>query len=196
MKLNDFIIYQPTIPVKFCETIIELFESKNQALIRRDNKVQQFTEMNLNTAAPEMAHYLAATSVMKAVETYTDRHMPFGDRFFPELYGLEELRVKRYNEGDYFDQHVDVGDLNSSKRFLAFLFYLNDEYEGGETLFKTPESMLIRPTKGNAVIFPPTWQYPHTGTKVTKGTKYIMSTYLNYVDTESRTHNSTRSDQQ
>ena len=105
-----------------------------------------------------------------------------GDRFFPERYGLEEFRIKRYNEGvDYFAQHVDVGDLNSSRRFLAFLFYLNDDYEEGSTLFKTPNHRNIRPKEGHVLIFPPTWQYPHEGLAPKGKPKYIMSTYLHYV---------------
>jgi Rps23 Pro-64 3,4-dihydroxylase Tpa1-like proline 4-hydroxylase len=111
---------------------------------------------------------------------YTDSHCPTGDRFLPRDYSIEEFRIKRYNNGDRFKQHVDVGDASSSNRFLAFLFYLNDDFEGGGTLFRLPGAVYTTPKTGNCLVFPPTWQYPHEGMKA-NGTKYIMSTYLHYV---------------
>ncbi|BCU94503.1 MAG: hypothetical protein CM15mV5_1640 [uncultured marine virus] len=49
----------------------------------------------------------------------------------------EFARIKKYtkNTEDQFAPHVDVGDHASAKRFLAFLVYLNDVEEGGETNF-------------------------------------------------------------
>ncbi len=88
--------------------------------------------------------------------------------------------MKRYTggSGQQFSDHVDVGDLVSSKRYLAFLFYLNDDFTGGKTIFY-PDTE-ITPVKGSVVIFPPSWQYPHAGLPVESGNKYIMSSYLNY----------------
>ena len=51
---------------------------------------------------------------------------------------MEEFRIrKRYNSGtgEQFDDHVDVCNLESSKRYLSMLFYLNDDFTGGETVF-------------------------------------------------------------
>ena len=99
--------------------------------------------------------------------------------YFPEL-ALEEFRVKRYTggTGQQFADHVDVGSLSSCKRYLSFLFYLNDDFVGGETRFY-PDTT-IKPTKGSVLVFPPMWMYPHAGLPVKTGTKYIMSSYLNY----------------
>ena len=181
MKLNDAVVHFPILTAEVCGTIIDEFERHESDHLRRQNSVQKFTELNLHSVAPELAHFVAVNGVNRAAEYYKDLHSPFGERFFPENYGLEQIRIKRYNEGDCFDMHVDIGNLESSKRFLAFLFYLNSDFEGGETRFKTPDSLIIKPLTGNVVVFPPTWQYPHQGMKVTKGTKYIMSSYLNYV---------------
>ncbi len=181
MKPSDFIVHFPILKPDICTTLIENFEDHPDSHVRRFNEVQQFTELNLHDVSPDLAKIVAIKGVQKAAEAYADVHLPWGNRFWPENYGLEQIRVKRYNEGDCFKQHVDIGSLESSKRFLAFLFYLNDDYEGGETLFKTPDNHMVRPLKGNVVVFPPTWQYPHSGLPVTRGTKYIMSSYLNYV---------------
>ena len=92
------------------------------------------------------------------------------------------MRIKKYepSSDDRFDIHVDVQDHQTSKRYLAFLTYLNDDFFGGETDFPY-NKLTVRPKTGTVLVFPPTWQYPHRGLPVKKGEpKYIMSTYLHY----------------
>ena len=98
---------------------------------------------------------------------------------FHHLKELEEFRIKRYyNNGDEkFDEHVDVTDYNSSIRAVAFLFYLNDN--DGNTLFPL-HNLNIQPVSGRVIVFPPTWEYPHTGLPPKNDSKYIMSTYIHY----------------
>ena len=89
--------------------------------------------------------------------------------------------MKRYCIGgiDRFDEHVDVGDYSSAKRCLAMLFYLNSVTEGGQTLFPH-QDRIVTPVKGYVSVFPPTWEYPHSGEPPISNDKYIMSTYLHY----------------
>ena len=110
----------------------------------------------------------------KALPQYTE--------WFPEKIFFEELRIKKYEPGtdDQFLLHTDVQDHQSAKRYLAFLIYLNDDFKGGETTFPY-NKLTIKPETGKVLVFPPTWQYPHSGLPVKSGSpKYIMSTYLHY----------------
>ena len=118
--------------------------------------------------------------VKDTVQRY-HRDYPEYTKYIPVLRSLEEFRVKRYNSDseDRFDQHVDVADIASSRRQLAFLFYLNSNFEGGETEFA--DGAKVTPRTGSVLVFPPFWLFPHAGLPVTKGTKYIMSTYLHLV---------------
>ena len=177
--LNDFIQVVPALSKEECEHLISSFHQNFDKHKKQDNLTMSFNELNYNHCASKEQISNLVTRLRSCIESYVEIH---GSRFFPQRYGIEEFRVKCYNdEGDCFRQHVDVGDLNSSRRFLAFLFYLNDDYEGGCTLFQTPDVKLIEPKTGNCLVFPPTWQYPHEGKPLTCGTKYIMSTYLHYV---------------
>ena len=81
------------------------------------------------------------------------------------------------NGNEKFDEHVDVTDYNSSLRAVAFLFYLNDN--DGNTLFPL-HNLNIKPVSGRVIVFPPTWEYPHTGLPPKNDSKYIMSTYIHY----------------
>ena len=58
------------------------------------------------------------------------------------------------------------------------MVYLNEGFEGGETLFFVEPEVVIRPQTGAALIF----QHPiiHEGSEVTAGVKYVVRTDLMY----------------
>jgi hypothetical protein len=176
--LADFIKVYDVLDDEYCRGIINLFEYNQLHHVRNDNMVQCFTEWNLSKHCPDSVQFGFSEILMTALDKYK-ADVP-ECRYFPEQLALEEFRVKRYvaDTGEQFNWHVDVGDNVSSKRYLSFLFYLNDNFEGGETIF---DGTTIKPIKGSVLVFPPTWQYPHRGCPVSLGSKYIMSTYLNYV---------------
>ena len=111
------------------------------------------------------------------------------DYQLPDEFGYETVRIKRYLSNDYdrFDDHVDVGNHASSRRFLAFFVYLNNVEEGGETEFLniykpgTYIKFKINPKAGRMVVFPPLWNWPHAGRKPVTGEKYLLHSYLHYV---------------
>ena len=111
------------------------------------------------------------------------------DKMWPETYGYEAIRMKRYLANDYdrFDPHVDVMNHATAKRFLAFFIYLNDVEEGGETefFFNKPGTFIpfkVEPKRGRMLMFPPTWQYYHAGLKPISGKKYLIHSYCHYAD--------------
>ena len=102
---------------------------------------------------------------------------------WPQKYGYEHLRIKRYlcSEDQQHDVHSDVNNIESTKRFLAIVCYLNDQFNGGETEF--PHfGIKVKPLKGTILLFPCTWSYLHKGNPATDGyAKYILGSFLNYV---------------
>jgi len=107
---------------------------------------------------------------------------------WPETYGYEAIRMKRYLNNDYdrFDPHVDVMNYPTAKRFLAFFIYLNDVDEGGETEFlhiKKPGTYIpfkVEPKQGRLLMFPPMWPWLHAGHKPISGMKYLLHSYCHY----------------
>ena len=102
---------------------------------------------------------------------------------WPEKHGFEHLRIKRYycDEDQQHDFHSDVTDMESAKRFLSIICYLNDDFDGGETYF--PHfNLQVTPKKGTILLFPCTWSYLHKGNPSINGhAKYILGSFLNYV---------------
>lgn len=89
----------------------------------------------------------------------------------------EKFRFYRYKDQQYFKWHID----GSFKRDyfevskLTVLFYLNENYKGGETEF---EEVRVSPRKGMALIFP--HRLRHQGVALSEGTKYVLRSDIMY----------------
>ncbi|MCA3254729.1 MAG: 2OG-Fe(II) oxygenase [Alphaproteobacteria bacterium] len=99
----------------------------------------------------------------------------------------EPLQVLRYAPGQEYRMHSDAlppGGGDRNQRILTFLVYLNDDYEGGATLFEAT-GLALRPRAGDAVLFHNTLDdgrpHPrmrHAGQPVTRGVKYLASRWI------------------
>ena len=169
-------VYDNVIPSKACKSFIDLFENNetHQEYIDYDG-CPCFTQLNLNQLSPNIVRSL----IPYLAQVYKQYKNDVRSKYLPALKELEEFRIKRYNtSGDErFDEHVDITDYDSSLRAVAFLFYLNDN--DGNTVFSR-HGLNIRPVSGKVIIFPPTWDYPHSGLPPKSNSKYIMSTYVHY----------------
>lgn len=181
--MNDFIeIYDDVLEPSQCQRLIEIFESlPNKQEVIDDDKRPSFTQLNLTENADnnEEIKSLHNTLIAKTFE-YRNLYYQFVDeRVFPDKHNFEYFRIKKYrnNGEDLFDTHVDVRNHESARRFLSFMFYLNDVKQGGETVF---EGLSITPKCGRLVVFPPLWLFPHKGCCPVSNDKYILTTYLHY----------------
>lgn len=183
IELNDLIqVYDDVLPDTVCNFLIDLFEknSDKQEVID-DNKTPSFTQYNLTENVEESSEIENVHNyLVSIVIEYRNKYYKFiDDRCFPAEHDVEYFRIKKYkNDGnDMFDTHVDVTDYSNAKRYLSFMWYLNDVTEGGETVFT---NFKITPKKGRLLMFPPMWMFPHKGLPPMSNEKYLLSTYLHY----------------
>lgn len=183
IDLNDLIkVYDNALESSVCDFLVNFFETNKdkQELVQNDRK-PNFTQLNLTEnckISPEVDN--VHNFLISKVFEYKRKYYEFiDDRCFPETHNFEQFRIKKYNPGgdDLFDTHVDVLDYNTARRFLSFLFYLNNVDDGGETVFT---NLKIKPKMGSLLVFPPMWMFPHRGEPPISNTKYIMSVYLHY----------------
>lgn len=181
--LVDFIkIYDNALDKSICDILIQVFENNNihQEVVENERK-PNFKQLNLtrlNNISDDFTNI--HQSVLKVVLDYKKKYYDFVYKeCFPSTNAFEQIRIKKYepNKNEAFDTHVDVNDYETSRRFLSFIFYLNDVNDGGETMFK---DLTIEPRQGRLVMFPPLWMFPHCGKEPLSNSKYILSTYLHY----------------
>ena len=197
-RLVDLIkVYDNALDDYTCEYLTEHFErSKRRHIKVVRNRTPNFTEYDLsgNLWREDKRTKKVYTDLLNKIHIHAQEYFNFVNyhfkylfpddivyarTVFPQYYGIERFRIKRYNVGvnEAFNTHVDSMNLRSCARFISFLWYLNDVEEGGQTLFHGKE---VKPKKGRLVIFPPLWLFPHMGTEPISNTKYVMSSYLRY----------------
>jgi hypothetical protein len=75
--------------------------------------------------------------------------------------------------------HFDgINDSGGTKRNLAFIVALNDDYEGGEIVFPL-QDYKVKLKKGQVIVFPPYWTHPHRTQELKNGTfRYTINNWL------------------
>ena len=89
--------------------------------------------------------------------------------------GYSAMKFIRYYPGQTMQKHCDhIHSLFDGERkgipILSIVGILNDDYEGGELIMF--EDKKIDTKKGDLLIFPSNFLYPHKVTPVTKGVRY------------------------
>ena len=175
MEIGKLIgLYRDAFMKEECEYFIDLYKSNLSHVNRFTNENYDFHQLQLIKAGHRQIANNFALKVKAFADSYFER-MNLSN-FIPK-YGFEEVRIKHYTSDMEFSTHVDVADLESSKRFLIAILYLNDN--DGYTTFDNL-GIKVKPEMGSLILFPPYWMFPHSGQKCSTE-KYIMMTSLNYL---------------
>lgn len=196
-ECEDFIgVYDNMVSKEYCQELIEYFEwcmknnrthgrssdSESEGLRKKDFSVglnpldynsiaftdQQLTgfisEFNKGFWDEAWTHYRNTFQVLNEIPQYT----------------IYTYKIQRTNPtGGYHVWHHENGSVNFSRRHSVYLLYLNDVEEGGETEFLY-QSRRVEPVAGRCVVWPASWTHLHRGNPPLKGTKYIMTGWLEY----------------
>jgi predicted 2-oxoglutarate/Fe(II)-dependent dioxygenase YbiX len=81
----------------------------------------------------------------------------------------------KYTKGCFYIEHTD--SFKQRPRAVSCSFILNDDFEGGEFAFFNKE-LKYKLEKGDAIMFPSNFMYPHEIMPVTKGTRYSIITWF------------------
>lgn len=87
----------------------------------------------------------------------------------------EDYEILKYNEGNFFIDHIDDGLFMTRK--VSMVYYFNDDYEGGEIVFPR-FNVEIKPKANQLALFPSNYMYNHNVNRVTKGVRYSMVNWL------------------
>jgi len=102
--------------------------------------------------------------------------IPYATRYYiNEGLWHEPYSILKYDQGEeykaHYDGHTAIG------RAISAVCYLNNDYEGGEIEF-VHQGVTIKPEPGMLILFPSNFAYAHIAHPVTKGTKYLLVTWI------------------
>jgi prolyl 4-hydroxylase len=186
-ELNHFIrTYDHDLDQRLCEQMIgsfhalERFQKRNGRGVRAGLEESAWTELNVSKLADTEFQSMFRMQIDRALARYNaDVGLQIA---VPNSPSISELTMKRYQPGgsERFQTHFDAIH-HVANRYMVLLWYLNDVTDGGETRF--PQlNISIQARAGRLLMFPPYWMYQHEGVPPRSGDKYIISTYLLFVD--------------
>ena len=194
-KTDNFIhINKGALSKKDCDDIIEFFED-NSFYHEKGGVIHQ-EEQTPSAVVEGMKK--STDLVLQSVELNKEFWMPFSLAMkethgqylnrYPFLRGCRQwniahtFRIQRYlpNEGFFalHAEHTGAFDGVVERRLAAWMVYLNDVDEGGETEFLYQQIKVI-PKRGRVVIWPGTFTHLHRGNPPFT-TKYIATGWLCY----------------
>ena len=170
-----------------CDKIIEFFEAnpvKHSVGVVGgvvDETKKKTTDISIRPKSLEDPNYAIFKSyISNLISCFNDYKEQFD--FLKNISGMEigTFNVQKYNAGGHFGAlHAERDSSANQHRILAFMTYLNDVAEGGETSFHY-YGLSVEPQKGKTLIWPAEWTHAHRGGLVKQGSKYIVTGWIQF----------------
>ncbi len=187
-------VYDNVVNADQCRRLREYFDArpKMKQAETVNGKKRTFEEMmfdeRVDFSEGLMKNVLRRVHV--SIDRYFDEHIAepnFRQQVKDGCYSLQP-RMKKYKPGDEFPIHTDDASLLAMTRRFAYILYLNDDFEGGYTVFKsgTGEVARVHPKTGSMVVFPIHPVYMHEGEKIERGAKYVFNGFVNVITSQAR----------
>lgn len=187
MEINNFIkIYDNVIPVEVVSDIIvwsnkTSFEDaeivgNGEGVV--DKKTRKTKSLVLDSNQKSLTNVHFARMLGNVFAEHVKKY--FKDLEIPGQEGtiraINDILILKYEEGGHYIWHTDHAGGKIS-RTLSCILFLNNDYEGGDLMFRDPNlknerSINILP--GRLIVWPSNFMYPHTVKPVTKGTRYSI----------------------
>ena len=202
---NPFIWEKPKSLTKtFCKKVIRKFlkdDDKYQGIIgegRVDKKIKDSLDLPISQSEQwededEVFFKALTESVNQYEEVITDRinltaferqgHQQIAVHPHTTNENIDTgYQVQETQPGSYYDRHQDYDMIcqDGMNRLMArkftYLWYLNEDFDEGETEFF--DGSAVKPETGKLIIFPATWNFYHRGRPPVNGKKYICTGWM------------------
>lgn len=165
-----------------CDAIVQDFENRKK--YQRDShstrgyKVISNQEMNNDLMIAYK--YKIHTALAEYEKLYRYSHETIEAFHVAEPWNIQKYEVGKHYSAWHCENN---GDPKFRYRHLAFMTYLNDVNDGGETEFLY-QNTKIRPEKGLTLIWPAYFTHTHMGHPSHTQVKYVTTGWFEFFDTE------------
>ncbi len=173
---------------ELCQDIIDFFEH-NPSLHKPGRstygvKLASKNSVDLTINPKDLAnpsHAVLAAYFKELHACYLDylQQWPFLAGMLPDM-DIGSFNIQRYLPGGHFAAvHSERTTLDTAHRVLAWMTYLNDVEDGGETNF-IHYALDVKPERDKTLIWPAEWTHAHSGKVVNSGIKYIITGWMHF----------------
>lgn len=180
-QLKDLIhVERNIIPANLCDYIVDVIEKNEWRPHSWYNAVQgtfgseATMELDVQNITPEHQQLLTPFMI-QAGASYNAKYHFECERTMQIMNKFSAIRFNRYSPGQIMRQHMDhIHSLFDGNEkgipVLSFILNLNDDYEGADLYFW--EDYKVTLGKGDIIMFPSLFLFPHGVTEATKGRRY------------------------
>ena len=180
-QLKDLIhIERGLIPTNLCDYIVDEIEKKEWRPHSWYNNVQgtfgseETKELDVQNITAEHQQLLTPFMI-SAGASYNAKYHFECERTMQIMNKFSAIRFNRYSPGQIMRAHHDhIASLFSGDErgipVLSFILNLNDDYEGADLYFW--EDYKVPLGKGDIIMFPSLFLFPHGVTEATKGRRF------------------------
>jgi predicted 2-oxoglutarate/Fe(II)-dependent dioxygenase YbiX len=180
MNPFELIIIQPNIIPQ--EHINQLFQLTNQPTSHAsvgsgEEKIELKTRNTEWFPIPFQVLQNLNNAIMSCYKTFIE------PKYHSTVKNLEPTQFLAYPVGGHYIEHNDCENFENGQwvriapRDISLLFYLNDNYTGGELEF-TQLGLTIKPKPGMMIAFPSYKEFAHKVHPVTSGFRYSLVSWL------------------
>jgi hypothetical protein len=178
---QSIIVYKNCLDKNTCNYLIDLFSQKDLQRRIIENYDIYYDLHVFNEKSDEQESNILNLLIDQCLNDYCERSNfkytfrnseNIGDRIFSGL-KRSDYHYKEYSLKDSYGWHHD----GPWPQILSMILYLNDDYDGGELVFKN-QDINFKPSVGDIILFPSTWSYIHKSQEVTKGVKKIVGMWF------------------
>ena len=199
ISFSTFIkVYDNALTEEFCRKVCLKMDNDNRkklGVFGRDQKVNPKHKTSLDLKISDLKDWAEEDDMffmiindftkkyVEDIQTSTNCDFFYGH---PNDYFSDTgYQVMVYKPGGQYDWHQDYTiDPYHGVRELTFIWYLNDDFDEGETEFFNGEK--ITPKTGRLLIFPANWMYVHRGCRVKNNNKYIATGWYHHQSLETK----------
>tara|TARA_Y100001963_G_C6707686_1_gene412705 strand:- start:86 stop:652 length:567 start_codon:yes stop_codon:yes gene_type:complete len=169
-ELTDFIgIYDSVMPPNICQRYIDL--SRTASFVSRNDEYRTDKQLLLDSDFSLPVDELYKHTLVPVLQDYVSE-FPYLNQFnFVSSAAI--LQITDPPAGGYHSWHGENMAWVSKDRILAWMLYLNDVPEGGETEFLY-QGKRVQPRAGRVVIWPASFTHLHRGNPP-QTKKYIIT---------------------
>ena len=171
-----------------CSKIIDFFENNKDLQtagasgLGVDTKIKKTTDIVIKPADLKKKKFeIFKQYIGELHKCFFDyqNQWPFLKSMLKTVY-VPSFNIQRYEKGDHFSSlHSERTSLNTLHRLFAWMTYLNDVDDGGQTNFNH-YGLKIKPESGKTLIWPAEWTHAHAGEILKSGTKYIVTGWIHF----------------
>ena len=171
-----------------CENIIKFFEERKDLQragitgYGKDEKAKKSIDISIDPKNLELEDYkifkIYMGELFKCYKDYKSQWSFLQNNM--KILDIPRFNVQKYEAGGHYALlHSERTTSQSMYRVFAWMTYLNNVDDGGDTYFQHYD-LKIKPEKGKTIIWPCEWTHAHSGEILNKGLKYIITGWIQF----------------